>query len=270
VSRHAVSLAALAALAALTAACTVTEEIPPLPAATAPADAGSDASPPSTVTPWVKRTVETRNPYGGPAGNLLADGDFEFSTVAQQGAQLGWRGYTADGKGTVNILTETGGLCRSGLRCAVFQPGTLLFLRGTAANGLGNVASLYGKMPAGATCDSVTPILVDCDALTIHEELVSTTQPGPDGWCHYVATPLAPDPSALCMYIESTLAGSAYALLDNAEIGPDNGTVYPQSAPFWVPDARLVSTLANLRDLIHRTMPLGRGARGKQPVRDLR
>ncbi len=262
--RLVLSLAAVALVA-----CTETELVAPQPASTASAGAGSGASPPVAVTPWVKRTVETRNPYGSPAGNLLADGDFEFSTVAQQGAQLGWRGYTSDGKSTLNILTETGGLCRSGLRCALFQPGMILFLRGTAANGQGNIASLYGKMPAGATCDDVTPILVDCDALTVHVALGSPTEPGPDGWCQYAST-IPADPSSLCIYIENTLTGSVYALLDNAEIGPDNGTVYPDSAPYWVPDARLMSTLANLRDLIHRTTPLGRGGRGSRPVQELR
>jgi hypothetical protein len=263
------SLAVLAALACgALVACTDVELHSPAPASTAPTDAGSDAAPPLTVTPWVKRTVETRSPYGGPAGNLLADGDFEFSTVAQQGAQLGWRAYTSDGKTSLNILTETGGLCRSGLRCALFQPGMILFLRGTAANGQGNVASLYGKMPAGAKCFDVRPILVDCDSLAVHEILNTTVAPGADGWCPYTAT-IAADPSALCIYIDNTLTGSVYALLDNAEIGPDNGTVYPESASFWVPDAALTSRLASLRAQIQSTMPLGR-PRGSRPSRELR
>jgi hypothetical protein len=262
-------LAALSAL--LLAACNDAEQLAPVPVPTAsPVDAGSDASPPSpsavTVTPWVKRTVMTRNPYGGPPGNLLADGDFEFSTVGQQGAQLGWRAYTSDGSGTLNILTETGGLCRSGLRCALFQPGMILFLRGTAANGQGNVASLYGRMPFGAKCYDVRAILVDCDALAVHEILNTSTKPGPDGWCHYSAS-LAANPSALCLYIDNTLKEATYALLDNAEMGPDDGTVYPESAQAWVPDAALMSTLSNLRDLIHRTTPLARSSRpGLRPA----
>ena len=72
------------------------------------------------------------------------------------------------------------------------------------------------------------------------------------------------------MYIQSTLAGSAYAQLDNAEIGPDNGTVVPDAAISWVPDAKLAGTLANLRDLIQRTTPLGRAAHGRRPAEDLR
>ena len=161
------ALFAVALLSLAVAGCNSGEALSPVPqaivdaGADAAADAGVDASPPDAGT--VKRTVMTRSPFGGPAGNLLVDGDFEMSTVPQAGAQLGWRAFALDGKTPVNINTETGGLCRSGLRCAVVDPTMQILIRGaSAAQGKGNMASGWAKVPSGAYCKVIRPLTVDC------------------------------------------------------------------------------------------------------------
>lgn len=92
------------------------EQMPPVPPLDAgELDAGPDAAPP-------KRVVESRNPYGNidPA-NLMLDGDFEFS--GRQG-QMPWLSF-ASAQTTLDF--ETGGLCASGVRCAMLGKGTVLF-----------------------------------------------------------------------------------------------------------------------------------------------
>jgi len=268
--RRAVAITAVTALAALVACAADEERVTQVPPPVVVVDAGadSDAPPAPTVPPLpgrVKRTVMERSPFGGVPGNLLADGDFELSTVQHSGAQLGWRAYTLDGAGELDTHWETGGLCRSGLRCAIFDPGMLMFGRGTAAATKGNVASVWAKMPIDAKCNAVRPILITCDTFAV-DKLLSSGKKDADGWCHYSAV-LPQQDSALCMYIDSTLKAATYALLDAAVIGPDDGTIHPEEAEFWVPDAATVATLGSLRHLVQSTMPLGRGERRARPER---
>jgi hypothetical protein len=250
-------------------ACSVGEEqLSPVPPPGVPDDAGAVTPPPPGVPPIpgrVKRTVMERSPFGGTPGNLLADGDFELSTVPHAGSQLGWRAYTLDGSGELDTHWETGGLCRSGLRCAIFDPGMLMFGRGTASATKGNVASVWAKLPINAKCNLVRPILITCDTFNV-DKLLSGGKKDANGWCHYTAA-LPRQDSALCMYIDSTLKAATYALLDDAVIGPDDGTIHPEAAEFWVPDAQTVATLENLRRVVQSTMPLGRGERRARPAR---
>ncbi|MFT3774637.1 MAG: hypothetical protein QM820_55505 [Minicystis sp.] len=225
------------------------------PVGTEVMDAGTDAAPPAGT---VKRTVMERSPLGPPVGNHLFDGDFEFSTVPHAGAQLGARAFSGDGSENRDLAMETGGLCRSGLRCAVMEPSTLLLLRGASANGKGNAASAWAKVPEGAVCSVVRPILINCDTFTINKTLGPTTkQAGPDGWCHYAVSISAQD-SATCIYVQSTLKEGQTAILDAFTLGPDDGTVQPLAAEFWVPDAETVIRLENMRARERATMPLGK------------
>jgi hypothetical protein len=254
------------AIAFALVACGDGEKLSPLPVPgmDAGADGGDTPPPPAPDAGTVKRAVLDRNPFGGPSGNLLADGDFELSTVPHAGAQLGIRAYTSDGSGAVDLATETGGLCRSGLRCAVVQPATVLLLRGTAANGKGNVASGWVKVPAGSACNVVRPILITCDTFAVGK-LLSAKKPDADGWCHYTAT-LTEQDQATCVYVDSTLPTGATALLDSFMLGPDDGTVQPLEAEFWVPDAETARRLDRLRAYAIATLPLGRRPRRPPPT----
>ena len=106
----------------VTAACSEEKLAPaPVDATTSSSSSGGSAGTGgSTVTPPEPRirTVETRNPWGGALGNLFVDGDFEFSVVLQGSSpQAGWFAFSNNGQGYVR--GETGGLCKSGMRCAV-------------------------------------------------------------------------------------------------------------------------------------------------------
>lgn len=234
-------------------------------------DAGSDAAPPPPPVDagTRKRTVMTRAPFGGAPGNHLIDGDFEFSTVPHAGGQLGFRAFTADGNGEVDLATETGGLCRSGLRCAVFEPKTILFLRGASADGKGHVASGWVKPSGDSACSKVRPILITCDTFNVLKPLSAATGKGEDGWCHYTAA-IGAQSLATCVYVESTLPTGATALVDAFVLGPDDGTVQPLAAESWVPEESTVMALENMREAIRRTLPLGRRPRPDIDSRPLR
>lgn len=256
-------LAKVLLLAALPlSGCSVDETLNPVPTAAPVVDAGVDAPepppPPPDAGPW-KRSIITRSPFGGPSGNLLADGDYEFSTAGGPGAQLGWRGFSSNGSGLADVKTETGGLCRSGLRCAVFEPKTLHFLLGTAAAGTGNVASVWAKLPAGSPCKAVVAALVRNDDFVVLTKLGSDKEPDAEGYCHYTVR-IAEKSEAIGIYLENSLKTGTHALVDNAVIAPDDGTIHPKSAEHWAPPAELVERLAAIRETIRRSTPPPRRA----------
>ena len=265
---------ALAAASAAVLGCSTDEQLAPLPTGpVAIVDAGpdaladADASVPVEVDAGTsRRTVMTRSPFGGPIANHFADGDFELS---QGQGQYGVRAYGTSGSGALDFAVETGGLCRTGLHCAIFAPKTVFLLLGAAAPlGKGNLISFWAKVPTGKTCSAVSGTMVTCDTLqTGHAVKAINPQPDEAGWCSYGAR-LAPSPSALCLYLQNKLVNDETALLDSAVMGPDDGTVLPQAAEFFVPSAELVEELEALHDKIRRTTVFGRpGARPTHPPR---
>lgn len=221
------------------------------------AQPGVDAGPPETPIGPRKRTIETRNPFGGPSGNLMADGDFELSAT-YVGAQAPWRGFGGNG-GEVGFDFETGGLCRSGLRCAVLRDGVALYGTGTAAPQLKRVrARLSAKVPVGATCDVVTPLLVSCADFGVLAQLVPQSEaPGADGWCLYEDDVKGRD-RAICMYVDANLDDGQTALVDAAVLEPHDGTV-PLSAEVapTISEATALR-LARIRDDLRRRRPFGK------------
>ena len=244
------------------AACGSTESLAPLSTTSATADAGTTTTtttaPPPPDAGVVKRTVMTRNPFGGAPGNHLIDGDFEMSTTYYAGGQLGFRAFSTDGSTEVGMATETGGLCRTGLRCAVVEPNTVLLVRGAAVKGKGNVASAWSKPAGGATCAKIRPILIQCDTFTVKKQL--SLDGNKDGWCHYAAA-VGEQDAGTCMYVENSLAPGTWALLDSFFVGPDDGTIQPLSAEAWAPEAETVMRLETMRAHIIATTPFGRGPR---------
>jgi hypothetical protein len=263
-------LAGLAALGAvgcdgegaLSGAPTQVSDAGPLPT-TQP---GVDAGPPATPIGPRKRTVEARNPFGGPGGNLMADGDFELS-YTYVGAQAPWRGFNSAGTGEVGFDFETGGLCRSGLRCAVLRDGMVLLGIGAAAPQQKRVlASAAAKVPAGAACDVVSVYLIDCGSFGVVAELAPRADaPGADGWCSYEDDVSGRD-SSLCMYAQTSLDDGQTALLDATVLEPHDGTV-----PFAAKAAPTVSEatalrLARMRDHLRRKLPFGKAPEPSRPT----
>jgi hypothetical protein len=205
----------------MAAASACGDEGPPNPA---PFDDGSGAG--DSRTPFEpptkrerKRTIEMRNPLGGPPGNLLVDGDFEFSIEFEgTGPQSGWistAGY---------LRGETGGLCRTGLRCGVLEDGAALFGKGTAANGTGMVAGFWAKPPSSADCNAIEVSLLNCNFNGSFIDVPPLNDaPGSGGWCEY-KTRVAEHDTALCMYVESKVDSGETTLVDSATIVPADGT----------------------------------------------
>jgi hypothetical protein len=177
-----------------------------------------------------KRTLATRNPWGGPPGNLLADGDFEHSTVHPGNQpQLGWLTLDASGSNYKNQRFETGGLCRTGLRCALLERDEMLVGFGVSAPGTGMVASFWAKGPADKKCSELlSALVVGCwEGLVTGYVKATSPQPGADGWCHYQGS-FPEGRTQRCLYINSKLVGDRTAVVDSAELAPDTGTVPTQ------------------------------------------
>lgn len=214
----------------------------------APGDAAPDAGP-------ILRTVRMVNPLGGPANNLFADGDFEWSVAPDgDGSQFAFLGFLQGGVAPVHA--ETGGLCRTGLHCAILKPEMALFLRGVAApDKAKHTVSAWAKIPEGASCSVITMLMVGCDVLTTVKKLPAG-EPDSDGWCEYTAAFGGKD-SGLCLYVESELEGDDRALVDAATLLPKAST---QAKGFetWVPSAGVLTRLGRVQDTLRRRMPFGR------------
>ena len=206
-----------------------------------------------------RRIVETRNPFGSTKGNLMVDGDFELSVQSSPGGQVGWRVFSDSGSAELGFKVETGGLCRTGLRCAVLEKNVIFFGRGTAApDDAPHVATMWSKPPQGMACNDVmTAVLVACSTAGGQKKLTAQTDaPGEDGWCEYSATISGRD-AAVCIYLTSKLEGDATALLDSATLEPDTGNM-AKAYEAWVPPADFVASLDATRDYIRRTTRFGR------------
>ena len=192
----------------------------PAPTPTVPATGGggSGETPP---TPTKVREVSFRNPFGEVAENLLADGDFELSFASFDG-QYGWFGFSPLSGSPVPLEAETGGLCRTGLRCARMQRGSGLFARGTAApDGAEHQVSIWMKStsgsPEGATpCALADVYLIACDSFNVLGGLEAAGSPDAAGWCQLDGV-ANPSTRALCLYIE---IGDDDVLVDSATLLP--------------------------------------------------
>lgn len=260
------------ALAALLAGCGegrpgVPVPRPVDPGPDAPVDAGVDAPPLPEAGP-VKRTILTRNPAGGPAENLLVDGDFELSTVADGNfPQSGWLGFVDGGQTRANIRVETGGLCRTGLRCAVLERNLLVLGRGTAApDDQAHDASVWAKVPAGASCEVMTFLLLNCNSFVELKRLAAAPAPDEAGWCEYRGT-LSERESAVCLYGEAEIEAGETALVDSAVMLPLGAEASMRSFAIWVPPPDLAARVAAVQEQVRKTLPLSSPRpRSPQPV----
>jgi hypothetical protein len=204
---------------------------------------GGDSSSSSTTggsttgsgpAPTPVRQVYERNPWGGPANNLLVDGDFELSVPGGTG-QYGWVLFTSPStQGT--LVSETGGTCKTGIRCALASAGQILFGRGTApANMAPSHASVYAKPvtppapdanPASVCNGLFTGAIVECDTSSVVAGLKPAAAPDGDGFCEYSAD-VPGETVALCMYLDL----KEDAIVDTATLLPTTGAT-AKSAPF--------------------------------------
>ncbi|MEZ4443610.1 MAG: hypothetical protein R3B72_31350 [Polyangiaceae bacterium] len=220
--------------------------------------AGAGGAGGSSSSGPVTRVVEERNPWGGPVGNLLVDGDFEFSIVLEGSSpQSGWLVFVPGGQGY--LQGETGGLCKSGLRCGKIQTGALLFGRATSALNAPMVASLWAKPAEGEGCNVIDHYYIYCSfqGLQLPVPAVSET-PDADGWCQYRGQ-IPPQSQSICAIIEMPVqVGLATtALVDAATLLPDTTASTQNIRGFEPAPAARRERLREVSKKVRERMPLG-------------
>ncbi|MFO0613755.1 MAG: hypothetical protein U0414_14275 [Polyangiaceae bacterium] len=261
---------ALAALIAIALAGCEDEALNPLGGGSSSGDAsssGSGSSSSGMETPV--REVFVRNPWGMPANNLLADGDFEFSSARFDG-QYGWVLVDQTSGATLTLAAETGGLCKSGLRCGIATKGAILFGRGTSAPKLAPMrATMYAKPDppddgdleknCKATLDAYA---IDCDTFDILEHLASIGAPDPKGWCEYgVDVPGSSGPVCLYADLKRNAVVDACTLLQSGD-PPPNPT--PRARAQGTPEMRRTRDILRSR----RRFDVGPSADPERPLRE--
>lgn len=254
-------MVAVGSLVATLAGCAGEEILAPVPGdggqggggTTSATSTGATTTTGSTGAGTPVREVFVRNPMGDQIGNLLADGDFELSITSNPGQQ-GWTFYGF--QGAAGMQGETGGLCRSGLRCAVLPPGGTLFGRGTAAPDRAPMqGEVWVKPVAGGDCGSITLYALSCDAFDVLGQPTVAADAEADGWCPR-RFPIDPSPTGVCLYMENDGAGAV--LVDQASVRQREGEDDTQrSAPFVRPATR--ARMDRLKEHLRRTLPLGQG-----------
>ena len=142
---------------------------------------GVDASTPPPAAG--RRTVGHRNPFGDAfqSDNLMVDGDFELTGRTDQAP---WTSYDPN-QGPTTLNYDTGGHCRSGIRCATLaQPNVLVGYMASPLEGKMEV-KLYAKV-SSQKCADLQVFAVDFETGLEDKSVNPTSQaPAEDGWCLY-------------------------------------------------------------------------------------
>lgn len=215
------------------------------------------------------RDVFLRNPFGGPPDNLLADGDFELSITRNSTGQYGWRRLRL---GQLKPLrAETGGICKSGLRCGRVDSGDILIGTGTAApNDADHYASIWLKS-LEAPDDPKEPcalgdvIIYECGSGSTVDSLQPAAAPDENGWCQY-ETQIESSKVAICMYVD---VGEVDILIDNAVLLPaptrDRSAPPPSPRPPVAMRPAAKERMAAALDLLRRTRRFGAAPSSSSP-----
>jgi hypothetical protein len=244
----------------------------------APAPTSSTPEPPPTggaggaggdaPTPGPRiREVFYRNPMGAP-GNLLADGDVELSIVPEGAeGQHGWVAFRGNGASDT-LLGETGGLCKSGVRCARVEANRVLFARGTSGGfDASHEITVHVKpleiADPGDPCDVGVFRAISCDFNDMLGSLDEPDAPDADGWCKLSRSLNPSDAGGICVYAETEVP----ILLDAAELRRTDGAARSLAKPSPVPSRRGPSAAepTSATDL-ERMRAFGRLLRDRTPV----
>lgn len=149
------------------------------------------------------RTVGHRSPFGDAfqSDNLMVDGDFELTGRTDQAP---WFVYN-NGQATLNY--DTGGHCRSGIRCAIIGKDDALigFMASPATEDFEIRA--YIKPETGRCLDAqLYAFDVSSNAVSV-SAMPTTSTVGDDGWCFFDGKAPALTYAAPALYIQ--LVGTA-------------------------------------------------------------
>lgn len=196
-------------------------------AATLGCDTGAAAAPtlepsplpPGTTAPRPRRTVERRHPFGNTStpDNLMMDGDFEWT--GRQG-QMPWIAFAARRQATLQI--ETGGRCRSGLRCARLEPGSALIGWIASPRTEPIHVSVWVK-PSHGDCGQLTAAVFDLENQGDAKRGALTADPTPSnqGWCRLRGTAPNFAGAAPVLWLELAPGAPGTLLVDDAVASPE-------------------------------------------------
>ncbi len=161
--------------AAFAIACSEQAATQPLPPVTSDASVPLPSSPP--------RAAFHRNPFGDAfqADNLFVDGDFELTGRNDQAP------WVVQNQQQITLTYDTGGHCRSGVRCAVIGTGDAIIGFMSSPKTDDYEINLYIR-PDAPRCADATVLTIDMAQLSTADTVQSlTTAPDVDGWCHFAA-----------------------------------------------------------------------------------
>lgn len=242
------SLAALFVVGAI--GCSEPTASQPLPPQT------SDASVPAPVPP--PRSAFHRNPFGDAfqSDNLFVDGDFELTGRTDQAPWIVFN------KAQATLNYDTGGRCRSGVRCAVIGVGDAI---------IGNMASppvedyeiqiyIRPDMPRCADAEVFTIDLANDATADSIQSL--TTAPDVDGWCHFAgkAGNLAYQQPAVYISLSNSATSKTLHIDEASALPMSEVPVHGALPPMKHPDAIALARAQTAVDWIRSHRKFGRNA----------
>jgi len=220
-----------------------------------------DAAIPTPASPT--RTVGHRSPFGDAfqSNNLMVDGDFELTGRTDQAP---WIVFTTSQQ-TLNY--ETGGHCRSGVRCAIIVPNDALVGYMTSPPSEDFEVRAYLKPDTGHCADAQVYVF-DVASNAISASATSTTQtPGDDGWCFFDGKGNALVYQQPALYIQigpntkaKTLIVDQVSVLPVSQV-PVHGIVPPPQQP----SADLQKRVADVATYLRAHRKYGRNAPRETP-----
>jgi len=224
-------------------ACSTDEPKPALPAPLPTVD------PPPAAGPI--RTVGYRNPLGNTrvVDNLMVDGDFELTGRT---GQMPWQAFDKNGQATLTY--DTGGRCRSGVRCGSFIKGQNL-VGYFAVPDTGNVVvTLYGKPDTGK-CSDLHAYVYDLAGIASASSLVqAAATPDATGWCTYSGVAKGLAKLEPVIYLDNV---GGRVLVDEAVALPASGKLMLDAVQPPPPDGATLARAHDIAEWIRRNRPYG-------------
>lgn len=209
------------------------------------------------------RTVGHRNPFGDvlQIDNLMADGDFELTG---RNDQAPWIVFDSTGQITLNY--DTGGHCRSGVRCATVASGQSLVGYMASPPQSDFVVRAYVK-PDTNNCADTRVLTIDLTQQG-QDSTIEVTSQGPDenGWCLFMGTATNLAFLQPMIYVEIASQKSKQITVDQVSVLPvGESPVHPITIPRTAPPAETLKRVAFVTDWIRRHRIVGRPSRPLDP-----
>ena len=187
---------------------------------------GMQPTPPLTTEAGVPtlgvptRTVGYRNPFGNvlQPGNLMIDGDFELTGRSDQAP---WIAFSQMQQAQETLNYDTGGRCRSGVRCGLIGKGDTL-IGYFSSPALVNFNVRVYIQPEGDHCGDAVVTTFDVATNDTGQSVQSDTPaPAADGWCVFegMGQNLAYEQPALLVMMAQNPQGSTVHI-DEATVLP--------------------------------------------------